>query len=288
MGRRRGERKGDATQSKSLDAFYVYCIGERDALAPLLEGPLPEAIESGARIELAVSNDLAAIISAVPLAAYEEDALRARLADPTWTARRAMRHEKVVEHFASRVTVIPLRFATLYLQRAGIEQMIWQRQADLRTIIERLRGREEWGVNIYYDHAKLMEVITTISPRLRELSEQAASAPPGQSYLMRKKIDAMRADEARAEIKRVAEAIERELAAFTEGAARLRVLKGETAEQGEIGAKLAFLVAQSRFNEFRAAAERAAQEHSVSGFKLELTGPWPAYNFASDIERQNR
>jgi Gas vesicle synthesis protein GvpL/GvpF len=275
------KEKSGLRNSRSLrKAFYVYCVGERDALAPLIKGELPDAIESNSRLEMIDAGDLAGVASAVPMADYNEEALRARLNDPAWTALRAMRHEKVIEHFASRSSVIPLRFGTIYLRRERIEQMLGEKETELRSIIERLRGRDEWGVNIYFTPAKLIEAVSSLSPRLREMSERAASAPPGQAYLMRKKIDAMRADEAREQTRRVTAEIERGLLRVAEGAARLKVLKDEAAEYGEVAAKLAFLVARARYEEFHAVAEALADEHAPSGFKLELTGPWPAYNFA--------
>jgi hypothetical protein len=283
-----GERKPKENRSgrnsrKAENAFYVYCVGEREALALLFEGALPSAIENETRLEMEASDDLAAVVSAVPLADYGEEALQARLRDPTWTAVRAMRHEKVVEHFARRASVVPLRFGTIYLERLGVKGMLSERGPQLRAIIERLRGREEWGVNILCDRKTLVERIDSLSPRLRELGAQAASARPGQSYLMRKKIEAMRLDEARAEMKRVAARIEQELAPHGDGRVRLRVLKDEGGAQGDLVAKLAFLVSRTRFDEFRAAAEKLAQEHAPAGFQLELTGPWPAYNFIADV-----
>jgi hypothetical protein len=225
-------------------------------------------------------DELAAVVSPVPLDDYGEDELQSRLTDATWTAVRAMRHEKVVEHFARRASVVPLRFGTIYLERARVEQMLSTERATLRAIIENLRGREEWGLNITYDRAKLLENIISLSPRLREMSERARAASPGQSYLMRKKIDAMRDVEARAETKRVADEIERELSNKSDAATRLRVLKDEATAQGDVAAKFAFLVERTRFEEFRATAERLAEEYTSAGFQLELTGPWPAYNFS--------
>lgn len=280
MSRREPKKKSLVVESQT-QGFYVYCIAERDALARLFEDALPVAIESEATLEMVAQDNLAAVVSPVPLADYGEDALQQRLTDATWTAVRAMRHEKVVEHFARGLSVVPLRFGTIYLERSSIEQMLAEKQAELRRIIERLRGREEWGLNIYCDRAKLMENITQLSPRLHELVERADATTPGQSYLMRKKIDALRETEARAEMKRVAADIERELSNRSNGAARLRVLKDEGGEHGELAAKFAFLVERARFDEFRAAAERLAEEQGSAGFRLEFTGPWPAYNFAA-------
>lgn len=263
-------------------AVYVYCVGEQHALASLLAaGESPAAIESEARLDVIERDGLAAVVSDVPLSDYSEDALQTRLQDATWTATRAMRHEQVVEYFAGRASVVPLRFGTIYFERAGVEQMLAERRSKLLPLIERLRGREEWGVNLYSDRAKLKEQITSVSPRLRELDMQAAQAAPGQGYLLRKKIDAMRADEARAESKRLATEIEAALAAACETAVRLRVLKAEATEHGELVAKLAFLVTREGFDHFRATAERLAAEHSDAGFRIELTGPWPPYNFAA-------
>lgn len=279
---KRSKKETDG-RSSGERAFYVYCVGEREALAPLFEASgLPPSIEVEARLEMEALGELAAVLSAVPLADYGEDALQARLTNPAWTAVRAMRHEKVVEHFAHRASVVPLRFGTIYRERAGVRSMLSEREAGLRAIIERLRGREEWGINIICDRKMLLEAILSLSPRLRELNEQADSASPGQSYLMRKKIEALRADEARVEIKRVAAKIEAELAPRSLGTTHLRVLKTEGGEQGDLVAKLAFLVARTGFEEFRAAAEQLAQEHAPAGFQLELTGPWPAYNFIAD------
>src|SRR5437764_777128 len=136
------------TKSRSTsEGFYVYCVAERDSLTQVFKDALPGAIESDSALELIAQEDLAAVVSSVPLSDYGDDALQERLTDATWTAIRAMRHERVVEHFARRTSVVPLRFGTIYLERARIEQMLSERRAELRAIIEHLGGREEWGLN---------------------------------------------------------------------------------------------------------------------------------------------
>jgi hypothetical protein len=134
-------------------------------------------------------------------------------------------------------------------------------------------------VNVFCDQSVLMSSITSVSPVLRDLVERASQASPGQSYLMQKKIDALRVDESRAALNRIIEQIEKTLSDETDDAKRLRVLKVEATEHGELKAKFAFLVKRSEFDVFRNAAERLAQQHQNAGVRLELTGPWPAYNF---------
>lgn len=274
------KKKSVDKDGQTSHAYYVYCVGERAALSKLFDDVLPAPIEEEARLEIVSRDDLGAVVSLVPMSDYSEDALQERLGEAAWTALRAMRHERVLEHFARRASVVPLRFGTIYLQRAGVEKMLAEREVELRAIIERLRGREEWSLNIYSDRAKLMQAVAHLSARLRELEQRAGAASPGQAYLMRKKIDAMRADEARIEMKSKVEEIERDLKSLSTSATRLRVRKDEAGEHGELVGRLAFLVERKRFPEFRAEAERLARDCADSGFQLELTGPWPCYSFA--------
>jgi hypothetical protein len=262
-------------------AYYLYCIAESAVAAQLPVDSLPMAIEESSKLEWISGNTLAALASQVPRATYSEENLADHLTDATWTAIRAMRHETVVEYVAKRATVIPLRFGTIYLERSGVEQMLTTQSRELESIIEQLRGREEWGVNIFVDSAVLLSSITSVSPVLRDLVQRAEQAPPGQSYLMQKKIEALKVDEARATVNRIVDQIEESLKEQTDDARRLRILKVETTEHGELKAKFAFLVKRAAFEEFRDAAERLAQEHQPAGIRLELTGPWPVYNFCT-------
>ena len=132
--------------------------------------------------------------------------------------------------------------------------------------------------------AVLLSSITSVSPVLRELVERAQQAPPGQSYLMQKKIETLKVDEARTAVNRIVDEIEDKLKTQADEARRLRILKVETTEHGELKAKLAFLVQRSGFEEFRDTAEQLAREHQAAGVRLELTGPWPVYNFVQDLQ----
>jgi D-aminopeptidase len=120
----------------SESVYYVYCIAESSAVAQLSADSLPAAIEEDAQLEWIVVSTLAALASRVPKITYSEEQLTEHLTDATWTAIRAMRHETVVEYVAKRVTTIPLRFATIYLERDGIEEMLTEQARDHQMIIE--------------------------------------------------------------------------------------------------------------------------------------------------------
>ena len=85
--------------------------------------------------------------------------------------------------------------------------MLTEKSRELEEIISICAGAKS-GVNVYCDRAVLLSSITSVSPVLRELAERAEQAPPGQSYLMQKKIDALRVDEASAAVNRIVDQIE--------------------------------------------------------------------------------
>lgn len=276
------KRQQSDTTNHEESGFYVYCVAGTKPAQELTLGDLPTAIEDDAKIELVSSGNLSAVVSRVPMSAYSETSLAENLTDATWTAVRAMRHEHVVEFFSKNTSVVPLRFGTIYLDRSGVEKMLSDKSDQLAAIIQRLEGHEEWGVNVYSDRSVLLDNIVIVSSRLREMSDTAAQASPGQSYLLQKKIDAMRIDEAKTEIKRIVENIEDGLQKQSRDRVRLRILKVETTEHGELKAKFAFLVKKKEFDKFRNTAEELAREYESSGTRLELTGPWPPYNFATE------
>lgn len=274
-----GQRASQNNGGPSGVALYLYCIAETGPAASITAESLPPAIEESSPLELITVNDLVAVASRVPLSMYGEDRLNENLTDASWTALRAMRHQRVVEHFAKRTGVVPLRFGTVYLASAGVEEMLASKATDLQEIIERIRGCEEWGVNVFSDRQKLLDAVAELSPKLRDLSEQAQKSSPGQAYLLKKKVESLRTDEARVELARIIDDIEAKLSGTTKGAKRLRMLKVEATETGDLKAKFAFLVEQASFDSFRSEAERVAQDLNKAGIRLELTGPWPAYNF---------
>ena len=274
------QRGSQEKTGPSGTGLYVYCIAETDAAKAIATESLPAAIEEDASLELIVVDDFAAVTSQVPLSMYGEESLEDNLNEAAWTAVRAMRHERVVEYFAKRTGAVPLRFGTIYLERDGVERMLSEKADELKEIIQRIGGSEEWGVNVFSDREKLLNAVTELSSKLRDLAEQARNTSPGQAYLLQKKIAGLRTDESRNELVRIVDEIEARLSRKAKAGKRLRVLKVEATESGELKAKFAFLVQKTSFEDFRDEAEKIAKEFDKIGIRLELTGPWPTYNFA--------
>ncbi len=70
-------------------------------------------VEEGQPVGVVEMQDLAVVISKVPLEAFEA-ALATGEPDPAWIVPRAMQHERVIEAIMARSPVLPVRFGALF------------------------------------------------------------------------------------------------------------------------------------------------------------------------------
>src|SRR5262249_42149678 len=230
------------------------------------------------------SAGLVAVVSAVPLSQFSQRALDANLSDARWAAARVMCHERVVEYFASVHTVIPLRFGTIYIDKKSVGDMLAERAREFRSVIGRLQGMQEWGVLIYCDHPRLIESLASNNPTMNSLLRRAESAPPGESYLLFKQIESVKAKAARDEFATVLGRMRENLELSSEQSVSSSRHERQRNEHGELVARLSFLVQAGRFAQFQSAAERLAESYNSSGFHIELVGPLPPYSFVAESE----
>jgi hypothetical protein len=262
-------------------ALYMYAIGRSSELRRLLKlASVPGGVEDGKKVTLIAEADIAAVVSEVPLNRFGEGQFEENLKDPVWAAERVMRHQKLTEFLATKAAVVPLRFGVMYSTPERIRAMLKARVVALGSVLERLHDKEEWALNVLVDRKKLQEQMAELSPRLAEMQKRVQGASPGRAYLLEKKLDSLRAGESKTESKRVVStmrsALEPESAAIKE----LPVRDVEAKQNPSVVGKLTFLIDRSRVKTFRRAAEKLARQYRPYGFSLELTGPWPPYNFS--------
>ena len=251
------------------DALWVYCVLDaRDEVPDELEG-----IE-GAPVLRIVERDLAALVSLVPLADYDDERLRDHLNDIEWVERTARAHEDVLEQVLARATVVPLRLCTIYRDDEGVCRFLRDERDELRHSLDAVAGRAEWGLKLFAD-----------ATRLR--TGPAADAPPpdpgdGAGYLARKQRD----HDARATLDELvavrAEDAHRRLAAVADAARTNPLQRPEVhGHDGDMILNGVYLVPRSSEPDLVRTVEELRSAWEPDGFAVVLTGPWPAYNFVS-------
>jgi len=216
-------------------------------------------------------RDLWLVVADAPLSKYGEEPIRRGLHDMKWLSRCAVGHEAVIEHCLRARAVVPMKLFTIFENDFRAATEIQRQRAGIEASMKRVAGRREWGVRIRAVPA------AERAPRGRRVAVAGRGAT-GSSYLAAKKQvrDQTREIAARAQT-RVNRAYST-LAALAADARRHPPVMG--AEHGtRLLLDAAFLVAIAGTARFRAATRLAARSLNRDGYGIEVTGPWPPYNF---------
>lgn len=287
-GERRGGRRDETAKRPSreqaelgaTEAWWTYCVlsaREAQALAPQLEG-----VEPGTRVEVVSHGDLAALVSAVPLTEYGDERLRVHLEDLGWVERTARRHEAVLDQALARTAIVPLRLCTLYRDQEGPRRLLREQASSLAETLSRVEGCAEWGVKVFAGPDAGAAMTAAEETETSPGRPGASPGRPGATYLVRRQRErelAQKAGEVRAQC---AEAIHLRIAELARDASTNPPQRPEV--HGRDMAMLlngVYLIARDREDELHAVAHSLEQEWNPIGFVIELTGPWPAYNFVS-------
>jgi hypothetical protein len=219
---------------------------------------------------LAAGSDLWLVVADAPLSRYGEEPIRRGLHDMKWLSRCAVGHEAVIEYCLRARDVVPMKLFTIFENDFRAATEIERKRREIDASMKRVAGRREWGVRI--------RAVPAAGRASRVRRVKPAAGGTGTSYLAAKKQvrDDMREIAARAQT-RVNRAYST-LAALSADA-----LRHPPAIGGEHSTRLlldaAFLVTIDGTARFRAATRRAARGLTRDGYGVEVTGPWPPYNF---------
>ncbi len=249
-------------------AYYVY--GVASAAGSPLANELP-GVDPAHVVETVTSGDLVALVSRVPLADFDEERLRDHLGDMAWVERVARRHEEVLEAAAAGRAVIPMRLCSIYRDASGVLDMLRREAEVMHQALELLAGRSEWGVKMF---------ALPDRPGPPAASEEPVS---GADYLERQRQSRSRRGESDQRLAAACEASHARLAAL---AARALVIAPQRPEvsghKGEMLLNGVYLLDNGELQRFHDEVASLGEEFSAIGLELQLTGPWPAYNFVPD------
>lgn len=266
--------------SPEMSLVYAYGIlRSADARPEMIAGIGGISGIAGAPLRLVTEGPCAAAVTDVPERDFAEGPLNDHLKDLDWLGPRAVLHQEGNAALRASVSsLVPLSFGTIFRDDAGVARMLAGERDVLVARLEALAGREEWIAMLRRDDPVAEAALEGDSAPLRALRVEIASAPPGRAYLLGRRLG----DTIRSELRRRdGEADARAGDLLTAAGARLyREPLVENAGAGAVGRYSALIMTIAAVALGAAAAEFAA-EWGARGYVLELSGPWPAYRFAT-------
>jgi hypothetical protein len=254
------------------NATYLYCLVEAERRPSLARPPrgLPGA---GPLRLLPAGTGLWLVAADVPRTLYGAEPIERGLRDLDWVAARGAAHARVVEHFARRHTTLPMKLFTLFTSDDRAVAHVQGAEARVRRVLRRVAGRQEWGVRVRLDPALARRLAR---PRGAADGRRARS---GTGFLLAKKQER---DTARAVLREGRTAVEDAFRSLAGLADATRRRPPAEMDGTRLVLDAALLVPAGRLTRFRSALRRATAGLAARGYRLSLTGPWPAYNFVGD------
>jgi len=262
----------------STSVCYVY--GIVSSAIDLASAP---AGVDDARVALERCDGVAALMSAVDGDVYAPAALEQSTGDVEWMSPRAVAHDRVLTWASDRGegAVVPMPMFSLFTGADAVQRMLRERSSQLGETLRRVALGREYALRVYRVDAELLDAMTGFSPHLAELASKAASATPGQRYLLERKLTDAKREEMRGVTMEIADAIVGALAVHAVDSVKSPIPRvTDAAGRGPMVLNAAFLVAPNRLNGFQQTLTSLVEQHGARGFRFDFTGPWPPYHFA--------
>ncbi|HEY7521108.1 MAG TPA: GvpL/GvpF family gas vesicle protein [Methylomirabilota bacterium] len=250
-------------------ATYLYCVAHGRRAPSLARAPRglpgtgrPRAVDAGEGFWLVMTD--------APLDRYGSAPVEARLRDLDWVAACATAHEAVVEHVAKSATTIPLKLFTLFNTEARALAHIARLRPAIERAVQRVAGREEWGVRVHLDETRARRL------QRERVARATAGVTSGTRFLLVKKQTQQAVREALA---RGREDIDATFESLARAADDARRRAPDAVDGTRLVLDAAFLVPPRRLAAFKRTARARAAQLARRGYTLTLSGPWPPYNF---------
>jgi hypothetical protein len=260
---------GEAEGATQLEGRYLYCVadsGEKVSLGPI-------GID-GREVYTVPFKDICAVVHDCLAEPYQSS-------DAEVVKGWVIAHQRVVDKAWEKWgTVLPLGFDTIIPGQDGrdpresVETWLAGDYQSLKRKMEAVRGKAEYGVQVFWETQAITKSITETSAALSRLEEEIRSKPRGLAYIHRLKLEnALKKEmEARADqcFRDFYKRIKKHVCDV-----RVEKTKG-TGDDRLMIMNLSCLVDRDKSTDL---GEELEAIDNMPGFSVRFTGPWPPYSF---------
>ena len=265
-----GETQGQEQKS----GLYLYGIADANADAQTKLGEI--GIE-GNEVFTIPYNGLSAIVHNCPLEPYKSD-------DEEVVKGWVKTHQHVLDIAEDKFgTVIPFSFDMIIKPEEGnnacaeeaLEKWLGEEFDGLMEKMDKIRGKKEYGVQIFYIPSVMSEKMAAENEEVRKIKEEMKSKSPGTAYIYKQKLETAIKKEMESRMDSYFKDFYGRIKKHVE---EIKVEKTKKADEKDMQMimNLSCLVAEDKYKELGAELE---QIDNTEAFSVRFTGPWPAYSF---------
>ena len=250
--------------------IYLYCVAEGS-----------ESIEFGQigvednRVYTILYKDLLAVVHDCPAVAYDSK-------DKEMVKKWIVSHQRVVEESLEKFsTVLPFSFDTIIRGKENMspqENVIRWLESDyekLKEKIDKIRGKAEYGVQIFWDPKIIADKIIQDVPEIKKIDDEMRAKSTGTAYLYEEKLKSLIKKEME---KRADNYFKEFYGQIRPKVDDIKIDKTKkTDNELQMIMNLSCLVVKERANEL---GEVLDNIQGKEAFSVRFTGPWPPYSFA--------
>ena len=249
---------------------YVYCIAE--AGEGFSFGDI--GIDDNEVYTLSCDS-LCVVVHNCPIEPYSSD-------DKDVVRHWVISHQRVVEAALDRFgTVLPMSFDTIIRDtdegsaEDNIRKWFVEKAEDINNNLDRVRGKEEYGVQVFWEPNTIARVISQTNQEIITLEEEIKSKSKGLAYMYKKHLEKI----LRQEMGEKAENYFKDFYHRIEGCvSELKVEKTKTEVDKHMLINFSCLVGKEKTEPL---SDELESINKTDGFSVRFTGPWPPYSFVT-------
>ncbi len=257
--------------------YYVFAI-----MLGQFEFELPDiSIESGYPLFAFPFGSAQAVISKVPLNIYSEEALQAKLNDPSWFEETLRTHTQILGQVQAQASIVPMRVCTICDSMRGLEAFLNEHHDDFVSTLELIDGNHSWRFNIYCNEPRLRTLTAKASNRVRAIQAEIAGKSKKDAQPLHEKMEAVLEEEARSVCKACVKHSHGTLSSL---ASKNQVQPLTEEQAGETSRRDIFrcdyLISIANKESFKKEIFTLIESYKSLGFELEIEGPHSPAQFA--------
>lgn len=223
-------------------------------------------------------KEMYGIVSDLDLDKYGEEAMESRSEDIEWLTENAKKFMDIMLAVHEKTSIIPMKFMTIFNVEHRVKNIIEENYNIFISDFERMKGRQEYSVKIYCDDKVFKK--NFIGEEIQKFEKSLVGKPKGAAFFLKKKFDSELDNKVQNKICKIANSIAENIQEIVVDMKSNKLLAKEiTNKEIPMILNCAFIIDINEVEKISICIEKIKNEYKKNGFSIEVSGPWPPYNF---------